>query len=154
MDLASQSQRNVVRRAYGSTMNGSMAPYHLSLGSAFSNTPNRFQSMGSVVAGDKQRILSGIGQSPLMVDTATDYSNLSGPAQHVLRGHNLSKLGTSGINLLTITGALVLFAGLGFPFASFVIEKGREIIDKPKPVVQGMAIVTGTIMLASGMEGA
>ena len=128
--------------------------WHLSLGSAFSNTPDRFQSMGSVVAGDKQRILSGIGQSPQMVDTSADYSNLSGPAQHVLRGHHLSKLGTSGLNLLTITGALVLFAGLGFPFASFVIEKGREIIDKPKPVVQGIAVVTGTIMLASGLEGA
>jgi hypothetical protein len=154
MDLASQTQRNVVKRAYGSTMNGSMQPYHLSLGSAFSNTPDRFPSMGMVVAGDQQRILSGIGQAPMAVNTGANYSGLSGPAQHVLRDHHVAKLGTGGISLMLVGGVVILLAGLDWPFARPIIEKAKQIIDQPKHVLQGIAIVTGTGMIVSGMGGA
>ena len=154
MDLASQSQRNVVKRAYGSTINGSMKPYHLSLGNAFSNTPDRFPSMGMVVAGDQQRILSGIGQAPVHVNTGANYSGLSGPAQHVLRSHSVAKLGTGGISLMVVGGVIILLAGLQWPFARPLIEKAREIIDQPKSVLEGLAIVAGTGMIVSGMGGA
>ena len=150
MDLASQTQRNLVKRAYGSTMNGSLAPYHLSLGTAFSNTPDRFPSVGTVVQGDKDRITAEMGEQDVMVDTGLDYTNLSGSAQRVMRSQHLAGLSTSGVNLMLVGGALLIFAGLDFPFARPIIDKAKEIFNQPKPLLQGAAVVGGAAMVASG----
>ena len=154
MDLASQTQRNVVKRAYGSTMNGSTAPYHPSLGHAFSSTPNKFPSLGTVVAGDKQRILAGIGNAPEMVDSGLDYTDLSGAAGKLVRRNRVAQMGADGIGLGVVIGGLLIFASLDFPFARPIIDKGKEIFDQPKPLLQGIGLVAGTALVANGLGGA
>ena len=46
MNAASRNQARAVMKSIGSMPNGSMAPYHPSLGAAFSATPNR---LGNIV---------------------------------------------------------------------------------------------------------
>ena len=78
MDLASQTQRHLTMRGFGSTHNGSQPPYHPSLGQEFSSTPNKFPSFGMVVAGDAQRVAAETGEKVEQVDSGLNYGELSG----------------------------------------------------------------------------
>ena len=151
MDLASQTQRNLTKRNFASSMNGSQPPYHPSLGQAFSNTPNKFPSFGMVVAGDHARISAETGTKEPVVDTGLEYESLSGPSQHVLRAYHVDGLSNGGYNLAFIAGAALIFAGLDFPFFDTIVDKIKGVIERPKPFAQALALGGGTFLVATSM---
>jgi len=151
MDLASQTQRHLTMRAFGSTSNGSQAPYHPSLGSAFSATPNKFRSFGMVVEGDAARVASEKSSaSTVAADTGINYDGLSGPAQHVLAAH--AKMSQGGMSIGLAAGALLIYAGLDFPFAENVIKGIKNI--KLDRAFRGAALVGGAVLVGQNMGGA
>ena len=139
-------------RAFGSTPNGSQAPYHPSLGSAFSATPNKFRSFGMVVEGDAARVASEKSSaSTVAADTGINYDGLSGPAQHVLAAHH-EKMSAGGVSIGLAAGALLIYAGLDFPFAENVIKGIKNI--KLDRAFRGAALVGGAVLVGQNMGGA
>jgi hypothetical protein len=152
MDLASQTQRHLTMRAFGSTPNGSQPPYHPSLGSAFSASRNKFRSLGMVVEGDAARVASEkASTSTVTADTGLDYEGLSGPAQHVLAMHH-PKMATTGVTAGLAAGVLLVYAGLDFPFAENVIKGIKNI--KLDRAFRSVALVGGAVLIGQNMGGA
>jgi len=151
MDLASQTQRNLTKRRFASSVNGSQRPYHPSLGHAFSSTANRFPSFGMVVSGDAERVSAETGTKEQVVDTGLNYEYLSGPSQHVLRQYHVADLSSTGYNLAFIAGVGLIFAGLQFPFFDAVTDKIKEVIRRPRPVAEGVALVAGTFLVGTSL---
>lgn len=131
-------------RGFGSTPNGSRAPYHPSLGHAFSSTPNKFPSFGMVVAGDAQRVSAETGPKVEQVDSGLNYGELSGPAQHVLRKFSVE---STGVGLGFFAGLALIYAGLDYPFAPEVIARIKDI--RLKEAGRVLAIGTGAFLVAT-----
>ena len=144
MDLASQTQRHLTMRGFGSTHNGSQPPYHPSLGQEFSSTPNKFPSFGMVVAGDAQRVASETGPKEQQIDSGLNYGELSGPAQHVLRKFSVE---STGVGLGFFGGLALIYAGLDYPFAPEVIARIKDI--RLKEAGRVLAIGTGAYLVAT-----
>ena len=154
MDLASQTQRYTIKRAYASTMNGSMPPYHPSVGRDFSGTANRHQSFGMVVAGDASRVSSDLGPKPVVLDTGLDFSDLDGVNANMYRSLAMGAVNTSAtVNLGVVVGVALVFAGLDFPLARPIYQKAKEIFQRPKPLIQAGLIATGAMLTAGSMQG-
>ena len=151
MDLASQTQRNLTKRRFASSVNGSQRPYHPSLGQAFSSTANRFPSFGMVVSGDAERVAAETGTKAPVVDTGLNYEYLSGPSQHVLRKYHVAGLSSDGYNIAFIAGVGLIFAGLQFPFFDVVTDKIKDVIRRPRPVAEALALGAGTFLVATSL---
>ena len=104
-----------------------------------------------VVSGDAERVSAETGESELIVDTGLDYDGLSGPSQHVLRAYSVEGLSTGGWDFAFVAGTVLIFAGLQFPFFDTVTDKIKEVIRRPRPVAEALALGAGTFLVATSL---
>ena len=155
MNAASRNQARAVMKSIGSKPNGTMAPYHPSLGKAFSAAPDRMSDIVDEFYTDgttaPQRPVEGgdMFYPPLNPEdkyNTIDYSNIT-----------QADLGLGfipafeGVNTSALVGMGLLFAATGFPGAIFVRKQVQKVIDKPEPYVRKTLAVSGlAILLAFG----
>lgn len=151
MNAASRNQARAVMKAIGSSPNGSMKPYHPSLGQAFSATPNRlgdivseFYTDGTTAPMVPEEGGSMFYPAPNGNDkyNTIDYSNIT-----------KADLGLGflpafeSINAPAAIGLGLIFVGAGFPGYKFFVRQARKVIDKPEKYVRNTAMISGLAIL-------
>ena len=154
MNAASRNQARAVMKSIGSKPNGTMKPYHPSLGKAFSATPNRMSDVVDEFYTDgttaPERPIEGgdMFYPPLIPNdkyNTIDYSNIT---QADL---GLGALALESINTPAVIGLGLVFVGAGFPGYKFVTKQVPKVIDKPEKYVRNTAMISGlAILLAMG----
>ena len=151
MNAASRNQARAVMRAMGSAPNGSMKPYHPTLGKAFSRRPDR---LGNIVDefytdGTTAPMVPNEGGSmfypapqPNDKYNTIDYSNIT----KADLGLGLLPAFES-INGPAAIGIGLIFVGAGFPGYKFVVKQARKVIDKPEKYIRNTAMISGLAIL-------
>lgn len=155
MNAASRNQARAVMKSIGSRPNGSMTPYHPSLGKAFSAAPDR---MGDVVdefytdgTTAPERPIEGgdMFYPPLNPNdkyNTIDYSNIT---KADLGLGFIPAFDT--INVPAVVGLSLVFVAAGFPGYKFATKQIRKVIDKPEGYIRKTALVSGmAILIAYG----
>ena len=152
MNAASRNQARAVMKSIGSMPNGSMNPYHPSLGKAFSAAPDRMSDIVDEFYTDgttaPQRPIEGgdMFYPPLNPNdkyNTIDYSNIT---QADL---GLGALAFESINTPAIVGLGLLWGATGFPGAKAVRKQVQKVIDKPESYVRKTLAVSGLAILVA-----
>lgn len=138
----------------GGNLNGSMPPYHPSLGKAFSGSPNKF-GLGNIVNefyadGVVEPIVPAPGKSgflprPHLEDNYNfiDYTDMrAGDFQGLFPSFQ-------GANLPVLIGAAMIYVGAGAPGYKPVVKQAKKIIDKPEKYVRTAAMASGLAILVA-----
>ena len=152
-----QNQSMLVKREFGNLANGSLPSYGSSSAREFSSTPNRFGSMGMVVAGDSQRIKSSIGTgksnfaAPKSLGRAV--SQMSGPNQNTIinsyKARALSGMSNKGrVSFVMAFGITLVYGGLDFPGARTIRRQIRKVISQPEPTIRIASVIVGGAAIA------
>ena len=153
MNAASRNQARAVMKSIGSLPNGSMKPYHPTLGKAFSSTPNR---LGDIVDefytdGTTAPLTPPEGGEmfypPLNPNdkyNTIDYSNIT------KADLGLGAFALESINTPAMIGLALIFVGAGFPGYKYVTKQVQKVIDKPEKYVRNTAIISGLAILVAG----
>jgi len=153
-NTSSQNQSVVMRRKMGRSLNGSMPPYHPSLGKAFSRSANRF-GLGNIVdefyadgvvepivpSADK----SGFLRQPHLEDKYNfiDYTDMrAGDFQGLIPSFQ-------GANLPVLVGAAMIYVGAGAPGYKPVVKQAKKIISKPEKYIRTAAMASGLAILVA-----
>jgi len=153
-NTSSQNQSMVMRRRMASHLNGSMPPYHPSLGKAFSGSANRF-NLGNIVNefyadGVVEPIVPAPGKSgylrqPHLEDNYNfiDYTDM--------RASDFEGLLPSfeKANLPVLIGAGLIYVGSGAPGYKAVVKQAKKIINKPEKYVRTAAMASGLAILVA-----
>lgn len=152
-NTASQNQSVVMRRKMGKNLNGSMAPYHPSLGKAFSNSANRF-GLGNIVnefyideanPGVPEVGKSGFLPQPHLEDNYNfiDYTDMrAGDFQGLLPSFQSA-------NLPVLIGAAMIYVGAGAPGYKPVLKQAKKIISKPEKYLRTASMASGLAILVA-----
>lgn len=154
-NTSSQNQSVVMRRKMGSSLNGSMPPYHPSLGKAFSNSANKF-GFGNVVNEFYPEDVgmpivpapgeSGYPRQPHLEDNLNfiDYTDLRASDFGIIPAFESA-------NLPVLIGAGLIYVASGAPGYRPVVKQAKKIIRKPEKYVRTAAMFSGlAILLAYG----
>lgn len=153
-NTSSQNQSVVMRRRMGANANGSMPPYHPSLGKAFSRSANRF-GLGNIVdefyadgvvepmvpSADK----SGFLRQPHLEDKYNfiDYTDMrAGDFQGLIPSFQSA-------NLPVLVGAAMIYVGAGAPGYKPVVKQAKKIISKPEKYIRTAAMASGLAILVA-----
>lgn len=153
-NTSSQNQSVVMRRKMGRSLNGSMPPYHPSLGKAFSRSANRF-GLGNIVdefyadgvvepivpSADK----SGFLPQPHLEDKYNfiDYTDMrAGDFQGLLPSFQSA-------NIPVLIGAAMIYVGAGAPGYKPVVRQAKKIIAKPEKYIRTAAMASGLAILVA-----
>jgi|TARA_B100000287_G_scaffold435456_1_gene503840 hypothetical protein len=153
MNAASRNQARAVMKSIGSRPNGSMAPYHPTLGKAFSAQPNR---LGDIV----NEFYTDGTTAPMVPDEG---GSMFYPPPHpndkynTIDYSNITKadLGLGflpafeSINTPALIGLGLVFVGAGFPGYKFVVRQAKKVIDKPEKYIRNTAMVSGLAVLVA-----
>ena len=151
MNAASRNQARAVMKSIGSRPNGSMAPYHPTLGKAFSASPDRmsdivdeFYTDGTTAPMTPPEGGAMFYPPPHPNDkyNTIDYSNIT-----------KADLGLGfipafeSLNTPALVGLGLIFVGAGFPGYKFVTKQVRKVIDKPEKYIRNTAMISGIAIL-------
>lgn len=143
-----------MRRKMGRSLNGSMPPYHPSLGKAFSRSANRF-NLGNIVNefyadGVVEPIVPSVDKSgflpqPHLEDKYNfiDYTDMrAGDFQGLLPSFQSA-------NLPVLIGAAMIYVGAGAPGYKPVVKQAKKIIAKPEKYIRTAAMASGLAILVA-----
>jgi hypothetical protein len=172
MNAASRNQARAVMKAIGSSPNGSMKPYHPTLGKAFSAQADRLGNLGHcncsvpTCPSCKSKGLGNIvvefytdGTTAPMVPQSGGSMFYPAPQPNdkynTIDYSNITKadLGLGFIpSLQSINGPAaiglgLIFVGAGFPGYKFFVRQARKVIDKPEKYVRNTAMISGLAIL-------
>ncbi len=151
MNAASRNQARAVMKSIGSRPNGSMAPYHPTLGKALSATPDRmsdivdeFYTDGTTAPMTPPEGGAMFYPPPHPNDkyNTIDYSNIT-----------KADLGLGfipaleSVNTPAMVGLGLIFVGAGFPGYKFVTRQVKKVIDKPEKYIRNTAMISGLAIL-------
>tara|TARA_Y100001972_G_C7641129_1_gene322104 strand:+ start:357 stop:839 length:483 start_codon:yes stop_codon:yes gene_type:complete len=152
-NTSSQNQSVVMRRKMSRNLNGSMPPYHPSLGKAFSNSANKF-GLGNIV---NEFYPDDVGM-PIVPDPGkSGYP----PQPHLERNLNFidytdlraSDFGIipafQSANLPVLIGVGLIYVASGAPGYRPVVRQAKKIIRKPEKYVRTAAMATGVAILVA-----
>lgn len=151
MNAASRNQARAVMKAMGSSPNGSMKPYHPTLGKAFSaqadrlgNIVDEFYTDGTTAPMVPEEGGSMFYPAPQPNDkyNTIDYSNITKADLGLGFIPSLQS-----INAPAAIGLGLIFVGAGFPGYKFFVKQARKVIDKPEKYVRNTAMISGLAIL-------
>jgi len=148
-NTSSQNQSVMMRRNMSSSSNGSMPPYHPSLGKAFTATANR---LGSIVPVSPPETKHPYLPTPQLDDNYNfiDYSNIR---KGDLGFINIGPVDNLNVPALVAFG--LIYVGSGMPGYKAVVRQAKKIIAKPEKYIRTTAMVSGlAILLAYGQAQA